>query len=271
MAAVLLLGGCDPSAQEVADQRAKQREAQIEALRDAPVWIGTVTGYDGFLEDKVSVDYGGKYDAEVKVSYVKRVDQYGDDCTSDLGDKGLDTFVDFLHTAAPVGSQVAVIRSGSDRDGGVLLPVTADRKPDTSKASVNERMVAAGAALVDPFARNLNAKADQEVVAAQKVALDPADFAWWIKIVSAATKASTAGTGLVGRCARAVKAEKAADAKAQAKADADIRRWELGPDRRRGTADDYSYGDERERDGSRGPGAGGLGNVPGGMCPTRWC
>ena len=269
VAVVLALSGCGASAQELADQRAKEREARIEALDEAPVWIGTITGYAGYFKDQVSVDYGGKYEADVKLSYVDSVESFGmgQDCTYELGDTGLDRFVAALHKAAPIGSEIAVIRSRADRNGGVLLPITLKGKPDKSKASVNERMAAAGVAIADPYAKDPQSKDDHEVFAAQKEDLNHDDFIWWARVVAAGAHASSAGTGLVGQCARAIKAEKAAEAKARAKEDAEFRRWERGPDGRKGTKDDYTYGDKRD-DGS---GGGGSINVPGWLCPTRWC
>lgn len=268
-----MLAACGPSEFELAAQKREAAEAKERELDEAPVWVGTVVGYDGIIDDLIVLDYGGKYEARIDLAHIDWVDSECEYAT-EIDYNAIYTAA--IHKAAPIGGKIAVVRAersygGYERDKGFVHFVNAAGAADTSRTSLNERMVAQGVAMPDPEVALRPESYEHtlaETVAQQRDSLPPLNFRYWERFVRAYNHVDVNRVGPVGKCITALLA-----AEAEAEADAerrerDMDRWRRGPDGREGTHDDYSYGDER--DGSSG-GGGGSFNVPGGLCPTRWC
>lgn len=263
------LAGCGPSAEELAEERRLAREAKIKKLESAPVWVGEVKGYKGIWDDLLVLDYGGEYDAEIDLAHIIQIDE----CEPyDLVEGAEKAYTKYIQDAAPIGSRIAVLRSRLsydheefDNEKGMVITLEGQADPDLNAKSLNERMISDGVAVPDPFADPDYGESLSDLTQGQKSDMAPEDFAQWQTIVDAYVRAFKKRVGWQGKCT--IAAEKAAiKAKKEEKRDErEYRRWELGPDGRRGTGDDYTYGDER--DGSDG----GSFNVPGWMCPTRFC
>lgn len=268
LGAVLGVTACAPSAEELARIERVSREQAQEALADDPVWVGEVVGYKGLIDDLVVLDYGAKYPAEIDLARILPIRRCDYAVKDDYGQQ----YTAAIQKGAPIGATVAVVRS-RDRDGrfsvgddGFLHPVTADGKPDLAARSLNQRLVAAGLAQPDPtvVVRPEHGQLTvAESVAQQRERMHELDFGYWSSFVTAYVVADKKRLGPVGACASyevKVRAEREARERERER---DRRRYELGPDGRRGTRDDNSYGDSRDDGGSF--------DVPGFLCPTRFC
>lgn len=270
LAVVAALGvtACAPSAQEVARVERVALDKAQEDLADDPVWVGKVVGYKGLIDDLVVVDYGARYPAEVDLARILPIDR----CDYTVQDDYDAQYTAAIQKGAPIGATVAVVRS-RQRDGsfaygtdGFLHPVTADGQPDLTARSLNQRLVAAGLAQPDPTVvvrPGYGQETVAESVAQQREWLHELDFDYWSSFVTAYVVADNKRLGPVGACASydvKVIAEREAREREHER---DRRRYELGPDGRRGTRDDNSYGDSRDDGGSF--------DVPGFLCPTRFC
>lgn len=265
----LSVAACAPSAEEVARLQKVALEKAQEELEDDPIWVGKVVGYDGLIDDLVVVDYGAKYPARVDLARILPIDR----CDYSAKDDFDEQYTAAIQKGAPIGATVAVVRS-KERDGrfasgddGFLHPVTADGKADLQARSLNQRLVAAGLAQPDP---TVLVRPDDyqdtiaETIALQRERLSELDFGYWSSFVTAYVVADKKRLGPVGACAAYQLVVIAKREEREREYERDRRRYELGPDGRRGTRDDNSYG-------SSGGGGGGGFNIPGGLCPTRFC
>ena len=267
---LLVVGGCgklmdaisgDSEKAAAAEQVVAERASAVEALEEAPVWVGTVVAYDGFIDDMLKVDYGGKYEARVDLAHVEPPEDCGDTDASA-------PYTAAIHAAYPIGSKIAVVRSreqdgtfGYGDDAGFLHPVV-NGAADLLTPSLNERMAEVGVAVPTP---DVNARPGEyedsvaDEVERQRGLLSAVDFTYWNKIVAAHLRADDKFLGPVGGCVRQKIARQLETQRLQRQADEEERK-RRGRDGIPYTPDDVIPG-----------GGGGSYNVPGWACPTRWC
>lgn len=132
--AELAANGSAPKPLTPAQVKAAQKQAE-----DAPVWIGTVLGYKGSIDDLVVLDYGGWHETRVDLAHVVPPD----DCDYNSDADFSAPYTAAIQKFAPVGSTIAVVRS-QDRDGtpavelkGYLYPVNADRTGSSCRVGMN--------------------------------------------------------------------------------------------------------------------------------------
>lgn len=150
-AAVLAVAACGPSEFELARAEREAERVRQEQLDDAPVWVGTVTGYDGSIDDLIVLDIGDDYPVRMDLARVKPVNQCDYDTDQDFDA----AYTAAIQAAAPIGGRIAVVRSTSstdrlERDKGFIHPVTPDGTPVTDGLSLNEQMARDGIAVPDP-------------------------------------------------------------------------------------------------------------------------
>ncbi len=283
---VLMLGaaGCGgPSAAEVAATQAAAKKKAQQDLDKAPIWIGRVTGHEGIYGDKVVIEYGGRYPAQVRLAHVDPLH----DC--DISDEDYDDqYTAAIQHGAPVGATVAVVRS-LRKDGrfevekkGFVHPVAPDGTANLSVPSLNERLTRNGVAQPDPrvVLRPEEYEDDlEESIDSAREHLSDLNFKYWRKIVAGYVQADKKRRGPAGKCAAYEVREQLREQEREREAEEDRRRyerqsrkWRLGPDGREGTDDDYSHENTRDSGTGGGGSSGGGGfNVPGRLCPTRFC
>ncbi len=205
---VLMLGavGCGgPSAAEVAATQAAAKKKAQQDLDEAPIWIGRVTGHEGIYGDKVVIDYGGRYPAQVRLAHV---DPLHDCYVSDEDYDG--EYTAAIRRGVPIGATVAVVRSLRKdgqfeiEDKGFVHPVAANGTANLSVPSLNERLTADGVAQPDPRAviRPEEYEDDlEESIDSARGQLSDLNFKYWREIVAGYVQADKKRRGPVGECA----------------------------------------------------------------------
>lgn len=276
-----LLAGCGgPSERELAAEREAAQERAFDEIDDAPVWIGTVLAFEDTYYDPITFDYGGRYEVPVDVARIMAVE----DCDPAAGSANTRAFTASLREKAPVGARLALVRSedefGTRDSEGFLRRLRPDGTPDMDAPSINEEMVAAGVAVPDPqvaLRERYGTPADDldAVLARQRTEMSAVDFENWSAFVAAHRTADEQRVGPAGACADYAVEQERQRERDDREAEARQRRFEVGPDGRRGTADDFTDvdddGDSDAPSGSGGSGGGGGFDVPDSLCPTRFC
>lgn len=227
------------------------------------LWVGTVTGYAGLGDDLLEVDIGEKYDQEVDMAFVTQLECGGLNFNLDR-DTIDNVYSRAVKAYAPIGSQIGVVRQresdggkGYDYRNGMVYHVK-DGAPDLASPSMNEEVVGLGVAEPDPNVNVLPESYEDtmaETVAQQRTSMPAENFKNWTLVVRAYLDARKVGRGPLGACVAA----QLKDRREAAKQEREFRKWAIGTDGKPGTRDDY--------------GGGGSGdfNVPGWLCPTRFC
>jgi hypothetical protein len=250
------------------------------------VWIGSVTGYSGALDAKPKLDHGAEYPSTVDLALIQPV--MTSECEfANLGE--LVAYRDYVHQHLPVGSRVADVR-WQDLGGapirspeeGFLHPVNTEGAPDLDARTVNESMALAGVALPDPpVGIDSDGHLSESDLGRARATMSALNFQYYLKIAEAYRIAYADRTGIVGSCATYVLAARERAQAREREQDERKRRFDLGPDGQAGTTDDQSdFNDDGEPDRASGTdpdgfvgggGSGGSSNIPGRLCPTRFC
>lgn len=282
MVVALLVGtsvaGCGDRFTErrAAYEQEQQRERALDDLGRQPVWTGTVAAFDAeAIFNFITFDYGGRYPTDIQLARIRPIE-----CDLETDREYRKAFVQRLSVTVPAGAKFALVRStdrgGDPEDSGFLHYLTPEGRPDMSRPTVNEEMVATGLAEPDPEVELRSSGSYEptplpQVVDQNRELMSDLDFGYWERFVRAFVEADERREATAGACAEKAIQDRQTYLREAREAEERYRRLELGPDGRRGTADDFSDYDGDGRRDNNGSSSGGGFDVPDSLCPTRFC